>query len=282
MNIYKNSSLKIQSNSQIISILSANEKVTSEISGFQQALQKLKAIHKKTEENFAKLGKVPVSREDAKNDSRNILIEKILPVVTILGIFAYDSKKRKLLKQLKDLKSEKIINCSDNKLIKASKKIWVLASKHGGYSFGLINKTKSSIKEYKSKTTLFKEKYGLQPEMIKNIEDANIQFIESVLLFEDDIRQQKKMLRKIKKSERQTEKLLENKIDPFVILFENKNPDLFKDYFDERLKHLPAKASKKMAVNQKPETKEVPVAKKKIKKAIPKKQSKSTQEETSN
>jgi len=41
----------------------------------------------------------------------------------------------------------------------------------------------------------FEKKYGLIPEMIKNIEDTGIQFIESRLLWREEVKQKRGSLR---------------------------------------------------------------------------------------
>ena len=78
------------------------------------------------------------------------------------------------------------------------------------------------------------KEYGLIPDMIKNIEEANIKFIETLLAYQDEMKEKDKIVKKIKKTYKQTENLLQNKIDRFVFLVENEQPDFYKEYQDAR------------------------------------------------
>jgi hypothetical protein len=230
MKINKIKNLNLSSNIQLINVLSANSEITNKILGFQTAVKQLDSYEKKMMNLYSKLGKESTSVGNAKNEHRTELLERTIPVITILDIFAYDKKKRKLQKQLKHLTAEYLNKCSDNKLIKISKKIWTIANKHGVYSLAFISKNKSSLNTYKSKVALLKNGYGLMPEMIKNIEEANIKFVESLIYYEDELKEKAKIVKKIKKINKQTAKLLEKKLDRYVGLFESENPGFFKEY----------------------------------------------------
>jgi len=234
MNLNKIFTLKMTGNAQIISVLSRNPQITNKISGFQIAVQKLKDNQKKMTDNFSILKKDTKSVEKTKDELRNELVEKTMPVITIMQLFAYDKKKRNIEKQLKNLTSEHLQNCSDNKLIKISKKVWIMANKTGGYSLAFVNKDKSSFNAYKSKAARLKNDFGLVPEMIKSIEEANIKFIESLLLYDDEMKGKGKIEKKIKRINKKTEKLLKNKIDRYVRLFENEKLNFFKEYQEIR------------------------------------------------
>jgi len=184
--------------------------------------------------------------EKSKNDCRIELVNKILPVITILQVFAYDKKKKKLQNQLKRLTSDYIKNSTDVELVKISKKIWMVANKYGAYSLAFIKKIKSSKNTDKSKALIKLEKgYGLVPEMVKNIEEANIRFIESLLIFRGELKEREKILNKIKKNNKQAEKLFENKLDRFMLLVEKDNHGFYKEYNQEREKHILSKLKEK-------------------------------------
>ena len=78
-------------NAQVIAILSKNIEIPNKISGFQTAQLQLNFYQKKMEDLFSSLGEDTMTVEKTKNDRRNELIEKTLPVITILEIFAYYS-----------------------------------------------------------------------------------------------------------------------------------------------------------------------------------------------
>ena len=234
MDFSRINTLQMDSNAQIISLLSKNSEITNKISGLRNALQQLSSNQKKMADLFLVFGKEKKSINKAKNDFKNELVERIMTVVTIMHIFAYDKKKRNLKKQLLMLTPEYLKNCSDDKLTKISKKIWMIANKFGGNSLAFIKKNKSSLNAFRSRATLLKNEYGLMPEMIKNIEEAYIKFLETLLLYEDEMKEKKKVARKINKLGKQTEKLLANKIDRYVQLFKIENPLFYKDYYMAR------------------------------------------------
>ena len=231
MDYSKINTLKLDNNKQVINVLSKNSVSASKISKFQTAIEQLSSNQKKLEELYALLGKGNDSTEKAKNDRRNELLKKAIPVITIMQIFAYDKKKKDLQHRLEDLTSENLQNCPDIELIKVTRKLWMIANKYGGYSLAYIRKIKKSLNAEKSKALIKLEKeYGLIPNMIKNIEEANINIIESMLRHEDEIKEKEKIVRKIKKIDSQSDSLLKNKIDRFVLLCENENPEFYNGY----------------------------------------------------
>lgn len=260
MDEIKTDNLKLDGNAQIIKVLSKNLEIVSKFSEFQSALEQLDSKEKKLMVFNSLLTKDTLATEKAKNDLRNELVEKILPVITILQIFAYDKKKKKLLQRLECLNSEYLKNCSDIALIKISKKIWMIANKYGGYSLAFVRKIKSSLNSNKSKAIIKLEKeYGLMPDMVKRIEETNIRFIESLLLYRDEMKEKERIKGKINKINKQTENLLENKIDRFMLLIEKEKPAVFKEYRQERENKLLSDLKEAQTIDQKTELADLPV-----------------------
>lgn len=240
MNLSKLNS-RISGNTQIIKILSKNGEI-SNIPGFLVAFRQLNSSQKKINDKFSIFSSDSMTLEKARNNSRKELLEAIMPVVNIMQIFAFDRKKKKLRKQLESFNTEYFQKCSDKKLVNISKKIWMISNKYCGYTLDFFNKNKSLINAYKSKSSFLKNRYGLTTEMIRKIEEANIKFIESLLLYEDELTEKNKILKNVKKADRKIEKLLEYKIDRYMSLFENVNPDLFKEYQKLRLEQFKGEA----------------------------------------
>lgn len=239
----KNYATKLDGYKQIISLLSGNNEILNKVSRFQTAAEQLSYNEKKLMDLQPLLSKDITSSEKVRNKRRGELIEKIMPVIRIMQVFAFDKKKKKLQKRLEYLTLEYVQNCSDNKLIKISKKIWLIAIKYGEYSTTFISKIKSSLNPDKSKTNIkFKKEYGLTPDMIKNIEDSNIRFIESMLLYQGGLKEKEKVAMKMKKINKQTENLISNKLDRFVLLFEKQNPNFYSEYCVLREKQEPKKS----------------------------------------
>jgi hypothetical protein len=279
MNYNKIKSINLDSNAKIIKLLSEYAEITSKISGFQISLQQLKSNQKKMEDLFSVLGKDAMTIEKVKNDRRNELLEKTLPVKTTLEIFAYEKKKTNLLNRLIKQSSDYLQNCPDNKLLKISKKIWTIANKYGGYSLAYISKEKSSSNSYKSDVSLLKNEFGLTPEMLKSIENANIAFIESLLLYEDEMKDKKRIIGKIKKINKRTEKLLEYKIDRYTRLFEIEKPEFIKEYQKIREYQRQGGFTETETSNQKTPAVEKPVEKKTVTQVKPQAKPKTTTQE---
>jgi len=227
----KNYAEKLDSYAEIISLLSNNNEIPKKISRFQIAVEQLNSNQKNLMELYPLLNKDITSSEKVKNKRRVELIEKHMPVIRIMQAFAFDKKKKNLQKQVEYLTSDYIQNCSDNELIKISKKIWLIATKNAGYATTYTDKIKSTLNPNESKANIkFKKEYGLKPEMIKNIEESNIKFIESLLIYKAEMKEKEKIAMKMKKINKQTKNLVTNKIDRFVLLFERENPSFFNDY----------------------------------------------------
>jgi hypothetical protein len=232
--------LKLDKNTQIIDVFSRNEEIVNRFSRFKIAVEQLNLNQKKLMVFSSVLTSNSTdSSEKSKNNCRIELVSRILPVITILQVFAYDRKKKKLQNQLKCLTSDYIKNSTDIELVKISKKIWMVANKYGAYSLAFIKKIKSSKNIDKSKAIIKLENgYGLVPEMVKNIEEANIRFIESLLIFRGELKERENILNKIKKNNKQADRLLVNKIDRFMMLVDKENSGFYKEYFQEREKQL--------------------------------------------
>ena len=236
----KSYSLKLDYYAKIINLLSSNDQILKKVSRFQTAAEQLISNHKEMMELNPLLSKDITKAEKAKNKQRSELIDKNLPVLRIIQAFAFDKKKKGLQDRLAYLTLEYIKTCPDDELIKISKKIWLLATKYSGYATSYLDKIKSTLNPDESNVNIkFKKEYGLKPEMIKNIEDSNIKFIESMLLYREEMKEKEKTAMKMKKINKHTKNLLDNKIDRFAILFEKENPKFFREYRALRDKQAP-------------------------------------------
>ena len=239
----KNYTTQLDGYKQIINLLTDHTESLNKVSRFQIATEQLSINQKKLMDLQPLLSKDITSSEKVTSKRRGELIDKIMPVIRIMQVFAFDKRKKKLQKRLDYLTSEYIDNCSDNKLVKISKKIGLIAIKYGEYPTSFASKIKTSLNPDKAKANIkFKTEYGLKPEMIKNIEDSNIRFIESMLLYHGELNEKEKVAMKMKKINKQTKNLLSNKIDRFALLFEKENPNFFLEYRVLRDKQIPTEA----------------------------------------
>jgi hypothetical protein len=265
----KNYAEKLDSYAEIISLLSNNNEIPKKISRFQIAVEQLNSNQKNLMELYPLLNKDITSSEKVKNKRRVELIEKHMPVIRIMQAFAFDKKKKNLQKQVEYLTADYVQNCSDNELIKISKKIWLIATKNAGYATTYTDKIKSTLNPNESKAIIkFKKEYGLKPEMIKNIEESNIKFIESLLIYKAEMKEKEKIAMKMKKINKQTKNLLCNKIDRFVLLFERENPSFFNDYSSLRENQESAELAE--TLNQEANPQNLSVAEKQVNTKEPK------------
>ncbi len=259
MDYSKMNTLKLDINNQIIIVLSDNSEITNKISEFKNSVDKLISNHKNLVDLYAQLSSGNNSSEKHKNEMRNHLVKAITPVVTILQIYAFDKNRKNLFSKLESLSFDFLDNCSDTELINISKKIWQIANKHGGYSLAFISKSKSSYYNNKLKVTQLLEKdYGLIPAMINDIEEANIKFIKSLLTYKEELKGKEKIIGKIKKYSNETGKILKNKIDLFVNLVKNDNPDFYNNYRKAREYQNHEITTEDEAGDTSPETKNIP------------------------
>ena len=223
--------IKLDDYAQIISLLSRNIEKLNKVSRFKKALEQLKLNQKKLTDLYSIITIDTAPIETVKLKRRKDLEGKTMQIIRIMQIYAYDKKKNNLLKQLVDLTSEHVKNSSDLELIKIAKKIWMIANKNEGMPLSFSEKIKSSLNpDNESALLKFEEKYGLTPEMIKNIEISTIKFIDSIHPYKGELKKKDKAVEKIKSIKKQNEKLLENNIDRYILLFELENPSLYKEY----------------------------------------------------
>ena len=233
----KNFHSKLEENAQIIDVLSKNHEILNKVSRFHDHYEVLLSNQKKLIDLNLMFSKDLTSVEKFKNSKRNELIDNTMIVIRVMHAFATDNHKKKLQVRLEHLTPEFLHDCPDLELIKVSKKVWLIANQYGGYSTTFADKIKSALNPENSKANLkFETKYGLLPEMIKNIEESTIGFIESMLQYQEAMKAKELVANEMKMNFKQSKKLLTNKIDKFALLFEKKNPKFYTEYSQAREK----------------------------------------------
>jgi len=234
----ENLSLKMEISAQVIGILSRYAEVWKKVSKFQAAVDRLTLNQEKLMELMSLLNTDISNIEKAKNDRRKELEERTMTVVRIMQVFAHDKKKGKLQRKLYHLTYEYFDNCLDLELVEISKEIWLIANKFGGYAITFVNKVKAALDPENVKATnKFEREFGLNPDMIKNLEDAILNFIKAMFPYNEEMAEKEKLGLKMKEINKKNKKLLTNKIDRFVLMFENENPGFYKEYHDLREEH---------------------------------------------
>jgi len=234
----ENFTLKVDRNAQVIGILSRHAEVWNKVSKFQAAVDQLNSNQKKLVDLLALLNKDITAAEEAKNERRKELEDRTMTLVRIMQVFAHDKKKGKLQRKLYHLNYEYIENCLDLELINISKEIWLIANKVGGYALTFKSKIKSALDpDLLKATSKFEKEFGLSAEMIKNLEEAMLSFIKAMIPYNQEMTEKEKVAMKMKEINKKTKKLLSNKIDGFVLMFENESPAFHKEYYELREDH---------------------------------------------
>jgi len=230
--------LKMDRNAQVISILSSYAGVWNRIPKFLAAVGRLNSYQEKLIELNALLDKDISAIENTKQDQRKQLQDITMTLVRIVQVFARDKKKVKLQRKLYHLTHEYLENCSDLELIEISKKIWQIANKFGGYALTFKSKITAALDpEHVKATNKFEKESGINPEMIKNLEDAILNFIKATIPYNEELAEKDKVATKMKAINKKTKKLLTNKIDGYVLMFEDEDPDFYKEYTELREDH---------------------------------------------
>jgi len=228
----KNYTIKLDNNAQLISLLSNNVEISNKVTRFHSAIEKLKSKQLKSEELHSILILDISTIEKDKNKKRTELEKTLFPLINIMQVYAYDKKKPNLQKKLEYLTLDYIQKCSDIELIKIAKKIWLLVDKNAGYSNIFNSKGKSTLNtDSIKKINKFDKEYGLNLTLIKNIEKTNLNFIESLFIYQREIKEKGKIAKKLKNLFKQIEDLFLNSIDQFVKMLEIDYPDFSKEYY---------------------------------------------------
>jgi len=238
MENFGNFTLKMDRNAQVIGILSRHAEVWNKVSKFQNAVDRLNSSQEKLVELHALLNKDISSIEIIKNERRKILEDRTMTVIRIMQVFAHDKKKGKLQRKLFHLNYEYIENCLDLELINISKNVWLIANKFAGYALTFVSKIKAALDPENVKATnKFEKEFGLHADMIKNLEEAILNFIKAMLPYNEEMAEKEKVATKMKEINKKIKKLLTNKIDGLVLMFENENSTFYKEYHELREDH---------------------------------------------
>jgi len=223
--------LKLDNNAQIINLLSRGAEITIKFSRFQISVKQLISKQEKLVALNALFCQDITIPKKNKLDRREELAEISFQVVKILQVFALDKKNKNLQQRLKSITSGYIQSCSDKELIKISKKIWLIANKYGGATLTHVKKGKNSVSPDNSIANINCEKqYGLSHDIIKNLDEAKIRFVESINSCKDYIKEKEKVAKRIKFLFKQTEKLLANKIDNLLLPYKTERPNFYQEY----------------------------------------------------
>lgn len=193
----------------------------------------LKSVFQKFSENLSRLTTLKTAREmdlqpllDDVSEKRESLIVLVNPMANIILAYANDYKKKELIKKLK-LSINKLTKSNDLDLIENSKIIYKVAKK---LSKNSVTETEKSDNKLVSIVD-----YGLNEKMTIDLNDAKKDFVKSLLVLHEAIKNKDLMGKQITSILKKSERLLKNKIDLLLTIFAASNPDFYKTYLEARV-----------------------------------------------
>jgi len=182
-------------------------------------------------------------------EKRETLIISGTPVVNIILAYSHDKKEKKLLKKM-NLSKNKLEKSKDSDLIEECKTIYKAAKKL--YKKSIAEKENSENKSVKIL------EYGLSEKMIVDLQTAVNDFIKSRLALHEAIQGKDKMDKQITSILKKNEKLLKNKMDLLISIFQTSKPDFFKAYMEARVIQITEPVKVKIKKEKKSDKKEQP------------------------
>ncbi len=236
----------------VMAVMSKNRSVWQGISELKNKADQLDGNLQKIGEYETILMKDPGPLKEKKLNSRKALAEKVFPVASVLGVFAYDSGDRKLGK-LVTVKFSELEKLKPELLVKYCVKIRKIAA-------ALLDQKKEVVKEGKKSPGMVISDYGLTAGHVEKLQAA----IEGCISDEADyeaIRQSRKKS-KVKQGRtiRNNNLLLKKRLDKMMHLFRDSQKTFYNAYIKARIpatapevKPVAAKA-KQPAAAKKPAT----------------------------
>ena len=205
-------------------LMNKNEKTWENVKELGKALKKfssniseLKELKDGTEIDLSEF-------ENKMEKSRKALIKEAGPVINILKVYSKDIKDKSLQKKLNSIKKG-YNDLKDSKLIDYCKTVWKDARKL--YNKALSGSEKSKLKIQQDNSIL---NYGLSGKMIDNLEEEQSNFETSFNMMVEARQKKSRAMMQIEAFCRKNQRILKNKVDLLVSIFENENPDFLKNY----------------------------------------------------
>jgi len=193
----------------------------------------LKNVFEKFAENTINLTALKTEQEKDLQPLVSVMFEKreslillCTPVVNIILAYSHDNKEKKLLNKM-NVSKDKLAKSKDSDLIEECKTTYKAAKK-------LYKRSVGEAKNSESKEISILE-YGLSEKMIVDLKAAVNDFINSRLALHDAIQGKDKMDKHITTVLKKNGKLLKNKMDLLITIFETSKPDFYKSYMEARV-----------------------------------------------
>lgn len=218
-------SAKLKMHQAVLDVMNGNEEIWGVVPQLKTVMEVFSENVKAVDELIAEQEEDIKTLLDAKPEKRKELIDLTSPVLNVLLAYGHDAKDKKLLKKLNSRK--KLTKSKDLDLIENCKFIYKTAHK--------FYKKSQEAKEAEAENTNVIMSYGLNDKMLEEIKTAEKAFIKSLSGFNAGLKNRKLVGKQISSKLKENDKLLRNKIDLLISIFEKSNPELFKKYSESRI-----------------------------------------------
>lgn len=193
----------------------------------------LREIYDEFMKNYVKIKKLsekqikrPANLINAKNKLLDQLIEKAIPVANVLEVYGSGNNKKRS-KPVK-ISRNKLLKSKDSAIIKKCEQL--LSNSRRLYNKALKNIERKTNNP--SGTNILG--YGLTEGMMNELEDSFNKFKSESGQVRSTLKQEKKITEKIERLVNKNNKLLQQKLDKLMVLFESRDPELYVLYQKSR------------------------------------------------
>lgn len=218
-------SAKLKMHQAVLDVMNGNEEIWGVVPQLKTVMEVFSENVKAVDELIAEQEEDIKTLLDAKPEKRKELIDLTSPVLNVLLAYGHDAKDKKLLKKLNSRK--KLTKSKDLDLIENCKFIYKTAHK--------FYKKSQEAKEAEAENANVIMSYGLNDKMLEEIKTAEKAFIKSLSGFNAGLKNRKLVGKQISSKLKENDKLLRNKIDLLISIFEKSNPELFNKYSESRI-----------------------------------------------
>lgn len=218
-------SAKLKMQQAVLDVMNGSEEIWGVVPQLKNVMQVFSENVKAIDEFKAEQGNDIEPLIDDKLQKRKELIDSSLPVLNVLLAYGHDVKDKELLKKL-NFSRNKLTKSKDLVLIKNCRLIYKMANKF--YMKSL------EIKESKANNKIDIFGYGLNDKMLEEMITAEKAFVESLSELKVGLKNKNLNGKQITSKLKENDKLLRNKIDLLISIFETSNSELFNKYSESR------------------------------------------------
>lgn len=219
-------SAKLKMQQVVLDVMNENKEVWMVVPQLQNVMEVFSENVKSVDKLKAEKGKEIKPLSEYKLKKRKELIDLSLPALNVLLAFGHDVKDKELLKKL-NFSRNKLTKSKDLDLIEKCKLIYKTA--HKFYMKSLDTKEA----EHENAIDIFG--YGLNEQMLEDMEIAEKAFIESLSGLKVAIKNKTLVSQQITSKLKENDKLLRYKIDLIISIFESSNHEFLKKYAESRI-----------------------------------------------